>query len=139
MMPFSEPAAGQFCWADLAASDAGCAQTFYAEVFGWTYLETPANGGTYIRARLSGRDIASMYQLGRSRLVAAVSSHWLPYIRVDDADAVARKAVACGGQVLVRPFVVPGVARIALVLDAVGAQVGLWEPTDAEPERGARA
>lgn len=33
-----------------------------------------------------------------------------------------------GGKVIVRPFVVAGVARRALILDSVGAQVGLWEP-----------
>ncbi len=30
-------------------------------------------------------------------------------------------------QVIVRPFVVSGVARIALIVDSVGAHVGLWE------------
>jgi predicted enzyme related to lactoylglutathione lyase len=33
-----------------------------------------------------------------------------------------------GGIVIVDPFVVSGVARIALILDSVGAVVGLWEP-----------
>jgi predicted enzyme related to lactoylglutathione lyase len=33
-----------------------------------------------------------------------------------------------GGKVIVDPFVVSGVARVALILDSVGAVVGLWEP-----------
>jgi len=44
-------------------------------------------------------------------------------------DAVSR-AASLGGTVIVDPFVVSGVARIALILDSVGAVVGLWEPIE---------
>jgi predicted enzyme related to lactoylglutathione lyase len=44
-------------------------------------------------------------------------------------DAVSRAALL-GGTVIVDPFVVSGVARIALILDSVGAVVGLWEPIE---------
>ena len=37
------------------------------------------------------------------------------------------------GEVFVRPCTIPGVARIALVLDSVGAQVGLWQPDEPKP------
>jgi uncharacterized protein len=39
-----------------------------------------------------------------------------------------QRAAAFGGEVIVRPFAVDCTARIALILDCVGAQVGLWEP-----------
>jgi predicted enzyme related to lactoylglutathione lyase len=42
-----------------------------------------------------------------------------------------QRAVALGGEVIVHPFAVEGTARIALILDCVGAQVGLWEPIGA--------
>jgi predicted enzyme related to lactoylglutathione lyase len=35
-----------------------------------------------------------------------------------------------GGTVIVDPFLVSGIARIALVLDSVGALIGLWEPIE---------
>jgi predicted enzyme related to lactoylglutathione lyase len=38
--------------------------------------------------------------------------------------------VALGGEAVVLPFVVSGVARIALILDSVGALVGLWQPIE---------
>ncbi|MGB8102955.1 MAG: hypothetical protein WCF47_01665 [Pseudolabrys sp.] len=44
-------------------------------------------------------------------------------------DAV-RQAALLGGTVVVHPFLVSGVARIALILDSVGALVGLWEPIE---------
>jgi predicted enzyme related to lactoylglutathione lyase len=36
--------------------------------------------------------------------------------------------VALGGRAIVQPFAVADIARIALILDSVGAHVGLWEP-----------
>jgi predicted enzyme related to lactoylglutathione lyase len=47
---------------------------------------------------------------------------------VDDVFDAAQRAACHGGEVIVRPFVVSGIAQIALILDSVGAQVGLWAP-----------
>jgi predicted enzyme related to lactoylglutathione lyase len=124
--------AGRFCWVDLAASDAEAAKAFYGRLFGWTSHEQPANGGRFTRLRLSGRDVGSLYQLGRGHLESGVPSHWTPYVRVDGVHEALERATALGGQVLVRPFAVAEVARIALILDAVGAPFGLWEPIGAE-------
>jgi uncharacterized protein len=121
---------GRFGWVDLAATDAGRAQTFYAAMFGWTAHKQPANGGEFTRLRLAGREVGSLYQMNRRLLDQGARSHWTPYVRVDDAAQAARRAEALGGMVLVRPFEVEGVARIAVILDAVGAQLGLWECAD---------
>ena len=123
--------AGRFCWVDLAATDAARAKAFYSQLFGWTSREQPANGGSFTRMRLSGQDVGSLYQLSRDHLDRGVPSHWTPYIRVDDAGDAARRAATFGGKVIVRPFEVSGVARIALIQDSVGAHVGLWEPIEA--------
>ena len=47
------------------------------------------------------------------------------------------RAVFRGGKVIVRPFVVSGIAQIALILDSVGAQIGLWEPIEANTKENA--
>jgi uncharacterized protein len=120
--------AGRFCWVDLAASDAEAAKVFYRQLFGWTSREESANGGRFTRLRLSGRDVGSLYQLKREHLESGVPSHWTPYVLVDGVDAAARRAASLGGKVIVRPFAVAGVARIALILDSIGAPVGLWQP-----------
>lgn len=120
--------AGRFCWVDLAASDAEAAKAFYSQLFGWTSCEQAANGGRFTRLRLSGRDVGSLYQLKREHLESGVPSHWTPYVRVDGVDESARLAASLGGKVIVRPFDVAEVARIALILDSVGAPLGLWQP-----------
>ncbi len=119
---------GRFCWVDLAASDAERAKIFYGTLFGWSSHEQPANGGSFTRLRLGERDVGSMYRLRQSQLDHGVPSHWTPYIRVDDVDDVVRRAAELGGQVMVQPFAVSNIARIALIVDSVGAHVGLWEP-----------
>ena len=131
MIDVGNAGAGRFCWVDLAATDAARAQDFYGQLFGWASCEQPANGGSFARMRLSDQDVGSIYQLKRAHRDQGVPSHWTPYIQVDDVDNVARRVVSRGGEVIVRPFVVSGIARIALILDSVGAQVGLWEPIEA--------
>lgn len=124
--------AGRFCWVDLAATDAERAKAFYAELFGWTACEQAANGGSFTRLQLSGQDVGSIFQLNRANLDHGVPSHWTPYIRVDDVHAAARRAEANGGTVIVRPFIISGIAQVALILDPIGAHFGLWQPI-AEP------
>lgn len=138
MIDLDKAAPGQFCWLDLAASDAAAAQAFYKNLFGWTSEPQRANGGFFTRLLLSGRDIGSMYELRRLHLDQGVPSHWTPYVRVTEAEEAARRAMSAGGRVVVPPFTVSGVARIALVQDPVGALIGLWEPLAGDTEGGAR-
>lgn len=118
---------GRFCWLDLAATDAVSATRFYHRLFGWTSREQAANGGHFTRLQCSGQEVGSLYQLRRDRLCRGAASHWTPYVRVLDVGDTARRASEMGGTVIVQPFDVSGIARIAVIVDAVGAQVGLWE------------
>ncbi len=124
----------EFCWLDLAATDATTARQFYRQMFGWTTREQAANGGFFTLLQHTGRDVASLYQLSKRHLDCNVSSHWLPYVRVENIDDAVQRTIRCGGQVIVRPFAVDGIARIALIVDSVGAQVGLWEPATSREE-----
>jgi predicted enzyme related to lactoylglutathione lyase len=122
---------GRFCWVDLAADDAASAKAFYGALFGWTAHDRPANGGVFTCLRLAGRDVGSLYQLDQGHLDRGVPSHWTPYVRVADVEQVVARAAALGGAVIVSPFVVDGMARIALIVDRVGAPVGLWQALEA--------
>lgn len=118
---------GRFVWVDLAATDAAIAKCFYSRMFGWTPLEHDAGDGTMTRLRLDEVEFASIYQLHAGHKSAGVPSHWTPYVAVEDTDAAAMKAAGMGGRIIVRPFDVDGLARVALVQDPVGALVGIWQ------------
>lgn len=128
MAPSPHPAAGSFRWVDLAATNARQAQAFYGKLFGWTPHESTANGGVFTRLRLGEREVGSIYQLQRDHLDRGVPSHWTPYVQVDDVGVAARLTATLGGEVLVPPLVVADLARIAIIVDPVGAHLGLWEP-----------
>jgi predicted enzyme related to lactoylglutathione lyase len=128
MVKLGNADAGRFCWLDLAATDADSAKMFYRNLFGWTSQEQLANGGSFTRLRLSEQDVGSIYQLKETLLDNGITSHWTPYVRVNDIERAVERATLFGGTVVVDPFVVSGVARIALILDSVGAIVGMWEP-----------
>jgi predicted enzyme related to lactoylglutathione lyase len=130
---------GRFCWLDLAATDAATATRFYHRLFRWTSYEQPANGGHFTRLQFSGQDVGSLYQLRRDQLGLGAESHWTPYIRVLDVAHTARRAREMGGTVIVRPFDVAGIARIAIIVDPVGARVGLWESVGRDSDATAHA
>lgn len=131
MLDIGKTVVGRFCWLDLAATDVESAKSFYGRLFGWKSREQAANGGSFTRLQSSNRDIGSVYQLRQELLDKGIASHWTPYVLVPNVKEAAQRAASLGGTVIVDPFVVSGIARIALILDSVGAVVGLWEPIEA--------
>jgi uncharacterized protein len=123
---FPQAAPCVVCWIDLAAHDLPSARLFYEGLFGWRDEHCRHGGGSYTKLHSHGGAFGSMYQLSAERIRHGTPSHWLPYLRVADMDEAIRRAVQLGGEVLVAPFDA-GPARIAVVLDSVGAQIGLWE------------
>lgn len=125
------PRLGFLRWAGLAAPNIASAKVFYAGMFGWRRSEEAMNGGQFTRFSVSGMDFGSVYQLSHAHRARGVPSHWTPYFEVDNLEKALARAVSLGGEVIVRAANAPGLARIALILDSVGALVGLWEPLDA--------
>jgi predicted enzyme related to lactoylglutathione lyase len=121
-------AVGSVCWVDLAATDVAAAVGFYGALFGWEPRATQAQGGEYLTLAHAGQPFGSMYQLARRSVELGTPSHWLAYVRVEDVDAALARAQALGGETLVAPQDI-GPVRIAVLLDPVGAPIGLMQPT----------
>jgi len=117
----------RFCWLDLAASNARKAEEFYTGMFGWQTQRKYANGGEYVHFLRDGKSFASLYQLESRQIAAGVPSHWTPYVSVSSVHEMGARAKALGGEVIVNPFIVEGMARVSLVTDSAGALIGLWE------------
>ncbi len=119
---------GTFVWNELITRDVENAMAFYARALGWSYEPmTMPKGGTYWLAKTGGKPAGGIVDV---RLVApgspdSVPAHWFSFIEADDVDARAKAVVEAGGRLMRDIFDVPGVGRIAIVMDAVGAALGL--------------
>ncbi len=120
---------GIFCWIDLATGDAQAAKAFYAELFDWELEDAPAPGGmVYTMCRQDGEDVCALFEMGPQMREQGIPPHWASYIHVPDADAAAARATELGATVLVPPFDILDVGRMATLQDPTGAAVNLWQP-----------
>jgi predicted enzyme related to lactoylglutathione lyase len=131
------PATGDWIWASLHAKDAGAEAAFYQNLLGYDVFDLPSDDGlehlilsTDNYARASANDL--------ERGAARRHSHWLNFVRVDNAAAIAAKALAMGGRVLVEPRADRHGGMLAVVADPAGAPFGVMEwsesDTKAEPQ-----
>jgi predicted enzyme related to lactoylglutathione lyase len=122
-------APGKFCWVDLGTTDAPAAKRFYTGLFGWTAEDRPTGGDmTYTMFALGGKSVAALYQQDAQQQAMGIPPNWLSYISVESADAAAERTKGLGGTVLMEPFDVLDVGRMAMIQDPTGAVVALWEP-----------
>lgn len=117
---------GMFCWADLQTKDHVAARRFYTELMGWEAADVPmAPGRTYTRLGLQGATVAALSQLEPGN---PVPSHWMNYVAVESADAVAAMVAGLGGRLLAAPFDAADQGRMAILADPTGAWLAVWEP-----------
>jgi hypothetical protein len=110
-------------WVDLGTGDIEAAATFYAGLFGWESPELPHEAGGYRICTLRGRPVAGLGpQMNPGPPV------WATYVNTADADAVADRVTAHGGQVLAAPFDVLDAGRMGVFADPSGAVFSVWQP-----------
>jgi hypothetical protein len=117
------PGNSTFIWNELVCSDVNTCGDFYADLLGWERKEVETHDGQpYTIFLKDGRAIGGMITLQDA---AADTSHWEPYIQVDDVDAYVRKIAPLGGKVLTPPHDVPEIGRVALISDPSAARLAL--------------
>jgi uncharacterized protein len=127
MPQMEKHAPGTFCWVELATSDQNSAKHFYGSLFGWSFTDYPMGPDeSYTIFNLNGRDTAAGYKQGERE--KGVPPHWNLYVAVEDADALAARAVELGGTVPAGVFDVAANGRMAVVMDPTGAAFCLWQP-----------
>ena len=121
-------------WVDCATTDLATAEEFYAAVFGWTAERVKASDGSvYSLQRLDGKMVAGLYELSDELRGMGVPPHWGTYFEVDDVDSVLKAAAGAGGRVVEDPIEEPGVGKIGIIQDNVGAFARIWTSA---PEHG---
>ncbi len=117
---------GSFCWPELATTDNGAAKKFYTSLFGWSAEDSPAGPDMiYTMLKKKGKAVGALYKLGPEQ--KGVPPHWNIYVSVASADAAAKKAKDLGAKVLMEPFDVMDVGRMAIIQDQQGATFCVWE------------
>lgn len=114
-------------WVDLATTDVTGAETFYSGIFGWEAKQIPADDSIYSMQRIRGIDAAAIYEQAEDQKASGIPPSWTTYISVDDVDAATSKVEPSGGVVMMEPFNVMDVGRMAVIGDPTGAVVALWQ------------
>lgn len=120
---------GALVWNDLWSLDAEAARSFYAAVFGYTFLQSAKDPSytTILLAESPDQPAETPDQVGGLVQIdperdAETSSHWLVYLSLDqaDADSAAVKAEWAGGRLQFGPY--DSVAgRAVMLTDPQGA------------------
>ncbi len=120
---------GSFCWVELGTVDVKGAETFYGELFGWTFEDNcPGGECNYSTIRLEGLSLAGCYTLCEAHRAQGVPPHWMGYVAVEDVAGTAARAGEAGGQVLAGPMDVMDMGKMAVIRDPQGAVLSLWQP-----------
>jgi uncharacterized protein len=114
---------GSFSWPELGTHDKETAQTFYNDLFGWTFETTGEEMGFYTLISKDGKQIGGMM----NPMSDDTPSAWMPYFEVSDPEDAAEAAREGGGQVVVEPMPIPDVGTFAVILDPQGAVFSVIE------------
>lgn len=124
-------------WFDLGSPDVAASARFYSDLFGWTatVVSDPGAGG-YTTFMCDGKLAAAVayhqidtpyhrpYGPDQQQGMPAI---WTVYFATDDADALAQRAVAAGGEIVMSPMEVLGLGRMAVFADPAGAAFAVWQ------------
>jgi hypothetical protein len=128
---------GDWIWSSLHAKDAGAEAAFYQNLLGYDVYDMPSEDGLE-HLILSSDNFARVSANDLARGSARRRSHWLNFVRVDNAAATVDKVAALGGRVLVQPRVDRHGGMLAVIADPAGAPFGIMEwsesDTKAEPQ-----
>lgn len=124
---------GYFYWNERRTHKPAEFRKFYKDTLGWTFKDMPMPDGSSYALIVDGdQNIGGLMDLSQSPEHKDVPEGWCAFIAVDDVDARFAKAEEAGCKVLAPPFDVPGVGRIAMLMEPGGAEIGWMTPPDME-------
>ena len=118
------PKPSHFGWNELVTTNVPAAKKFYTGLFGWR--TQPFGKGMEYTLFKKGKDgVGGMMKCSKPGNPA----QWIPYVFVDDVNATAKKTTKLRGKVVMPPFDIPTVGRIAVLVDPQGATFGIIKPS----------
>ena len=123
--PDSEVTQGNWLWNELHTNDVASALRFYEKVIGFSHRSVDMGpSGTYHILSKGGVERGGV----TSFLQSGVPPHWLPYVNVDDVDGTITRARRQDAKIEMNPEDIPGVGRIAVIKDPIGAALAVMKP-----------
>ena len=118
-------------WHELNTWEPEAALDFYGRTLGWEFEpQSLPDGAAYWIARKDGRPVGGMFELTAPDY-DGIPSHWMTYLSVNDMQKASQNTSSAGGELMRQPVSIPGVGKLAVVSDATGAMIGLFEPEHA--------
>lgn len=120
---------GTPCWVEVLVGDQTRSSAFYAQLFGWTFVDHGPAYQHYLTARLEGRAVADIGPLppGPPGPPAEGPPAWLVCLAVESADAAAERITEAGGALELPPTDVGDHGRFAVARDPAGARFAVWQ------------
>jgi predicted enzyme related to lactoylglutathione lyase len=116
---------GAFSWNELMTSDPEAALAFYTALLGWRTQKMPMPGGDYHVVKVGDVSVGGVMAIPAEAKAGGMPPNWGSYVTVADVDATARTAVELGGKVVHGPQDIPGVGRMAVIVDPQGAALSV--------------
>ncbi|ADB36017.1 Glyoxalase/bleomycin resistance protein/dioxygenase [Kribbella flavida DSM 17836] len=116
MSDFTAPA-----WIDITATNPVAAREFYTQLFGWRLQLVEALNYALVQPDKNTLP-GGIGQQNEVRPAGVVT-----YFSVPDLEAAVAKAESLGGRIAVPPWEVPGLGRMAIILDLDANRIGLWQ------------
>lgn len=133
MSAYAGPGHGEFCWTEIASTDAAKCKQFYSNVFGWQFQDSDAvtDGFAYHEFSTGGDYPAGgLYEITPAMVGEGERlppPHFLTYVAVDDVDENAKLAEQLGGTIIRSPMDIPNTGRFAVIADPTGAMFAIFK------------
>jgi predicted enzyme related to lactoylglutathione lyase len=106
---------------ELHTHDRDGARAFYGQLLHWRTEEIAARCGSYHALRLGGGLDGGIVECG------ALQATWLPYVEVEEIEAMTERGRQLGASVLLEPREGPTGWRSVLTTRD-GGEIALWQP-----------
>jgi predicted enzyme related to lactoylglutathione lyase len=139
--PDAPPAPGLFVWNEYLSKNKKqhqAALAFYPATLGYVSSQMQMGEGkkksSYDMLSVKGEGGQDMPRAGvQAAKPASLGGQWLPWVTVEDTDAIVALTKKLKGKVLSKPHDIPSVGRAAIVADPTGGAIGVLKP--AMPEQ----
>lgn len=111
---------GSLSWVELHTTDGPAALAFYTSALGWGVQDMPIGEGMVYHVVLPAGSTEGFGGVMAMPQLPAVL--WRPYFEVADCDASLARAVELGATVMMAAETMPGVGRMAELVDPQGAR-----------------